>query len=62
MFYLLRLEPFTSMSIDLQNGKFDVPDRIFGDIEKTWESSGGNIDGKELTPEWFFLPDFLRNR
>ena len=27
--YLLRLEPFTSLSIALQSGKFDCPDRLF---------------------------------
>jgi hypothetical protein len=27
LFYLLRLEPFTSLHIALQNGKFDHPDR-----------------------------------
>ncbi len=27
LFYLLRLEPFTSLHIDLQGGKFDHPDR-----------------------------------
>ena len=29
LFYLLRLEPFTSLHIGLQAGKFDHPDRYF---------------------------------
>ena len=62
LYYLLRLEPFTTEAIELQGGKYDLADRLFHSIQQTWqccyESSG---DVKELIPEFFYLPDFLRN-
>jgi hypothetical protein len=62
IFYLLRLEPFTSLHIDLQGGKFDHPDRQFHSIEACWKSVlTMNGDYKELTPEFFYFPEFLRN-
>jgi hypothetical protein len=30
--FLLRQEPFTTMAIELQSGRFDCPDRLFYDI------------------------------
>jgi hypothetical protein len=60
--YLLRLEPFTSLAVTLQGGRFDLPDRLFDSIHGAWELSLNNVaDVKELIPEFFYLPDFLRN-
>ncbi len=39
LFYLVRLEPFTSLNIDLQGGRFDCPDRMFHGIEDSWEGA-----------------------
>jgi hypothetical protein len=51
MHYLIRLEPFTKLNIDLQSGRFDIPDRLFSSIEGTWESANNNTgDVKELIP------------
>ena len=62
MYYLVRLEPFTSLAIELQNGKFDIPDRIFANIPMTWNSCFANAsDVKELIPEFFYFPEFLKN-
>ncbi|KAI0217053.1 hypothetical protein L0F63_003977 [Massospora cicadina] len=61
-FYLLRLEPFTSIHIALQSGKFDHADRQFRSIQSCWHSClKGLGDVKELIPEFFYLPEFLRN-
>eukprot|EP00742_Colponemidia_sp_Colp-10_P008007 GILJ01008639.1.p1 GENE.GILJ01008639.1~~GILJ01008639.1.p1 ORF type:complete len:1141 (-),score=180.40 GILJ01008639.1:233-3655(-) len=61
--YLLRLEPFTTAAIALQGGKFDLPDRLFHAVAETWHSATHETsDVRELIPEFFFLPDFLRNR
>lgn len=38
LYYLIRLEPFTTLSIHLQGGKFDHADRMFSDIAATWKS------------------------
>ena len=62
LFYLLRVEPFTSAAIALQDGHFDHADRLFASVAKTWQGVlDGPADVKELTPEWFFLPEMFRN-
>jgi len=62
MHFLIRLEPFTTLHIDLQGGKFDYADRQFFSIPSTWNTiyRTGN-DVKELIPEFFYLPEFLKN-
>ncbi|KAI9596160.1 hypothetical protein BDF19DRAFT_439825 [Syncephalis fuscata] len=61
-FYLLRLEPFTSIHISLQGGKFDHADRQFHSIQGCWNSClTGAADVKELIPEFFYMPEFLVN-
>lgn len=60
--YLVRLEPFTSLHVELQGGRFDVADRQFYSIEATWNMLMDNPnDVKELIPEFFYLPEFLTN-
>ncbi|KAF5183051.1 Beach domain-containing protein b [Thalictrum thalictroides] len=62
LFYLLRLEPFTSLHRNLQGGKFDHADRLFQSIEGTYRNCLSNTsDVKELIPEFFYMPDFLAN-
>ena len=36
--YMLRLEPFTTMFLALQGGKFDHPNRLFHSIKDSWEN------------------------
>ncbi|XP_040571294.2 LOW QUALITY PROTEIN: neurobeachin-like protein 1 [Lepeophtheirus salmonis] len=60
--YLVRVEPFTSLHIDLQSGRFDVADRQFHSIPQSWKSLYSNVnDVKELIPEFFYFPEFLIN-
>ncbi|XP_069696255.1 neurobeachin-like protein 1 isoform X1 [Periplaneta americana] len=60
--YLVRVEPFTSLHIELQSGRFDVADRQFHSIPQTWKLLMDNPnDVKELTPEFFYFPEFLKN-
>lgn len=62
MFWLLRSAP--GRVLQLQNGRFDAPDRLFYNVAEAWESVNRNpADVKELIPE-FFLPsaDFLLNK
>ncbi|XP_060218692.1 BEACH domain-containing protein C2 [Lycium barbarum] len=62
LYYLIRLEPFTTLSIQLQGGKFDHADRMFSDIAATWKSVLEEMsDVKELVPELFYLPEMLTN-
>lgn len=60
--YLVRVEPFTTLHIELQSGRFDVADRQFHSIPQTWKLLMDNPnDVKELIPEFFYFPEFLKN-
>ena len=60
--FLIRQEPFTSMAVDLQSGRFDCPDRLFYDINESWKSCNtSSSDVKELIPEFFTTPEILLN-
>ncbi|KAJ3584809.1 hypothetical protein NHX12_015304, partial [Muraenolepis orangiensis] len=62
MHYLIRVEPFTSLHIQLQSGRFDCADRQFHSIPATWQALMDNPnDVKELIPEFFYFPEFLEN-
>jgi Beige/BEACH domain/WD domain, G-beta repeat len=60
--FLIRQEPFTTMAIDLQSGRFDCPDRLFFDMAESWKSClTSTSDVKELIPECFCLPEMFLN-
>jgi hypothetical protein len=61
--YLIRLRPFVQSYLVLQGGKFDHADRLFNSIDRAWKSAShdNTTDVRELTPEFFFLPEFLIN-
>lgn len=62
LWYLIRQEPFTSLNIWMQDGRFDKADRIFDTIEMCWRGCTSNqSDVKELIPEFFYCPNFLEN-
>ncbi|KAL9263082.1 BEACH domain-containing protein [Drosera capensis] len=62
LYYLARVEPFTTLSIQLQGGKFDHADRMFLDIAATWNGVLEEMsDVKELVPELFYFPEMLTN-
>ena len=61
--YLVREEPFTSYSLQLQDGQFDYLTRMFVSIKDTWRGCLMNTsDVKELIPEFFYHPEFLINK
>ncbi|EAY16439.1 Beige/BEACH domain containing protein [Trichomonas vaginalis G3] len=60
--YLLRLEPFASIHIDLQSGHFDVPERLVCSYHDSLKVVLNIMhDNRELIPEFFFMPEFLVN-
>ena len=62
LFYLVRMEPFTTLGINLQGGRFDHADRLFHSIPEAWTNCLTNpTDVKELIPEFFYLDEFLEN-
>ena len=62
--YLIRLQPFVQSYLLLQGGSFDHADRLFYSIEKAWHSASRDnmTDVRELTPEFFYLSEFLVNK
>lgn len=61
--FLVRLHPFAGLHRQLQSGHFDVADRLFSSVARTWDMCTGTsaAEVKELTPEWYCNPSFLRN-
>ncbi|XP_057164793.1 WD repeat- and FYVE domain-containing protein 4 isoform X4 [Ursus arctos] len=61
--YLVRMPPYTQAFCSLQGGSFDVADRMFHSVKNAWESASREnmSDVRELTPEFFYLPEFLIN-
>jgi hypothetical protein len=63
--FLLRLEPFRSLHVELHDKRYDVPDRLFTSVPQAWEASSSSQDlgeVKELTPEFYYLPSAFQNR
>ena len=61
IYYLVRYAP--EYMLRLQNGRFDVPDRLFYSVADTWTNVLTNpADLKELIPEFYTSPAFLRNK
>lgn len=51
-----------SASRALQGGRFDHGDRLFHSLPATWAGCLDNTaDVKELAPEFYYCPEFLRN-
>lgn len=61
--YLIRLQPYVDAYLLLQGGSFDHADRLFYSVETAWTSASETnmSDVRELTPEFYYLPDFLVN-
>jgi len=60
--WLVRMEPFTTLHIDMQSGKFDHSSRLFSSIPQTWQLVTTHMnDYRELPPEFYFQDEFLLN-
>ena len=60
--FLNRIFPFTLTAIGIQGNAFDSPDRLFINLEKTFDSvTGEKSDLRELIPEFFYLPEMFLN-
>jgi len=54
LYYLIRLEPFTAHFLSFQGGHFDIPERMFTSIPKTWDAvMNDKSDVKELVSTGF---------
>ncbi|CAI5952877.1 unnamed protein product, partial [Closterium sp. NIES-65] len=62
LYFLIRMEPFATLHRLLQGGRFDQADRLFDSVASAWDNCQSNTsDVKELLPEFFYQPEFLRN-
>ncbi len=62
LFYLVRMEPYTTYHLALQGGRFDQADRMFHSVQRSWENVLSiTSDVKELIPEWFYQPEMFVN-
>ena len=60
--WLIRLEPFTSLHIQFQGGKFDHAARIFYSVPDSFRLATSHMnDFRELIPEFYYMPEFLLN-
>ena len=60
--WLIRMEPFTSMHIDIQGGRFDQAARLFISIKDAFRQVSEQMgDYRELIPEFYFMSEFLDN-
>ncbi|OHT07916.1 hypothetical protein TRFO_05026 [Tritrichomonas foetus] len=61
--WLIRMEPFTTLHIQLQGDKFDHAARVFASIPNAFRMATTHMnDYRELIPEFFFTSSFLENR
>ena len=59
---MIRVFPFTQISIELQGDKIDDPNRLFFSAKNTFCTCTSFIkDVRELIPEFFYLPEMLVN-
>ena len=62
IWYLMRLEPWTSTHIYYQDGQFDNPDRLFSSVEAAYRGSTTKAShAMELLPQFFYMPEMLVN-
>ena len=61
--YLLRIFPYSLLSIEFQGDGFDDPNRLFSSVDKTLNSNmTQNSDLREMIPELFYLPELFQNK
>ncbi|KAJ9448982.1 BEACH domain-containing protein lvsA [Diplonema papillatum] len=63
LWYLTRMQPYTSYAVVYQGGRLDLADRLFHSIADAWQSAsrGSNTDVKELIPEFYTHPECFVN-
>ena len=60
--YLVRIFPYTHISIELQGNGFDDPNRLFNSVESSFNSACTHkSDVHELIPEFFCFPEMFLN-
>ena len=61
--YLIRIFPYSIISIELQGDGFDSPNRIFYSTQRTFENTlAQKSDLRECIPEMYYLPEMFENK
>ena len=60
-YYLMRLEPFTTLLVELQNYCQENPDRMMQDLKDTIKIIKSGNDNRELIPEFYSKIDYFIN-
>ncbi|XP_051521563.1 neurobeachin-like isoform X1 [Myxocyprinus asiaticus] len=62
LYWLVRIEPFTTFFLDANGNKFDHPNRTFSGVARSWRHcQRDTADVKELIPEFYYLPEMFVN-
>ena len=60
--FMMRLFPFSHISIELQGNRFDNPERLFISVKNSFFNSiTQKTDVRELIPEFFYFPEIFMN-
>ena len=60
--FMMRLFPFTHISIELQGNKFDDANRLFLSVKNSFNNSiTQKTDVRELIPEFYYMPEMFIN-
>ena len=60
--FLIRIIPYSFIAIEYQGDGFDTPNRLFHSIENTlYNISYFSSDIREITPEFYYLPEMMFN-
>ena len=57
---LMRVEPFTKLAHKLQDGHFDVPDRLFSSLQAAYDNATEG-QGSELPPQMYYSSEVFCN-
>ena len=61
LYYLVRMNPFTTGHIKLQTNRFDAPGRMFYNFESYLGAITSSEENRELVPEFFYNYEIFLN-
>ena len=60
--FMARIFPYTFCTLEIQGKSFDAPNRLFFSLDLTLNNITSQVsDLRELTPEFFYLPEMFEN-
>ena len=60
--YLARIAPYVEANVELHGRTLDHPERVFASLDQSFQNALTDFaDVRELTPEFYFLPEMFVN-